>query len=96
MALATFESFCDSLNIRLKSPKTKVRNRMVFLGIRGSLPRPPDSATLRISHPMEKKKAELPQNDRENYRDRRHRIRQYRVDHRETLVRPDIRLRVDR
>ena len=56
LASSTFERFSDSPNIRLKASKTKVGAKMVFLGLKGSFPRPSNSMTLKI--PLRGKRGE--------------------------------------
>ena len=53
-ALRTFESFCETLGIRLKVAKTELGTRLTFLGLKGNFPRPSNGMTLSIRLPKKK------------------------------------------
>lgn len=56
-ALLTFERFCETIGIRLKTSKTELGTRITFLGLKGGFPSPSNNMALSIRLP--KKKAAL-------------------------------------
>ena len=54
LALKTFERFCDILGIQLKVSKTECSNSLVFLGMKGTFPKPTNGMLLHIELPREK------------------------------------------
>ena len=93
-ALKTFETFCETLGIRLKTAKTELGTRLTFLGLKGDFPKPSNDMTLSIRLP--KAKAAKWASEIATHTMRENNSLGVRGGNRKTVVHPNLRFRKDR